>query len=303
MSEKRVTVKQYEELSFRDDFMFGKVMQDLGLCKDVIECLLGRSIGELAEAQSQKEFKFTKDGKSIRLDVFNRDSLGEIFDTEMQNLNHKSIEHLDLPRRSRFYQSSIDIDFMEKNMSYKSLPDSNVLFICTFDPFGDGLCQYTFGEICKETGKMLEDGTAKIFYNCTYTGVDIPKELAQLYDYIETGNTTNPLTQRINSAVEKGRRNEIWRTEYMHFERIVMDARDEGLEEGHKQGLEEGRKEGREEERANTERERARADEERARADEERTRADEERTRADKAKAVADAAIALLKEHGLSLPQ
>ena len=243
MSEKRVTVKQYEELSFRDDFMFGKVMQDLGLCKDVIECLLGRSIGELAEAQSQKEFKFTKDGKSIRLDVFNRDSLGEIFDTEMQNLNHKSIEHLDLPRRSRFYQSSIDIDFMDKNMSYKSLPDSNVLFICTFDPFGDGLCQYTFGEICKETGKMLEDGTAKIFYNCTYTGVDIPKELAQLYDYIETGNTTNPLTQRINSAVEKGRRNEIWRTEYMHFERIVMDARDEGLEDGRKEGLEEGRKE------------------------------------------------------------
>ena len=296
MSEKRVTVKQYEELSFRDDFMFGKVMQDLGLCKDVIECLLGRSIGELAEAQSQKEFKFTKDGKSIRLDVFNRDSLGEIFDTEMQNLNHKSIEHLDLPRRSRFYQSSIDIDFMEKNMSYKSLPDSNVLFICTFDPFGDGLCQYTFGEICKETGKMLEDGTAKIFYNCTYTGVDIPKELAQLYDYIETGNTTNPLTQRINSAVEKGRRNEIWRTEYMHFERILMDARDEGLEEGHKQGLEEGRKEGREEERANTERERARADEERANTE-------RERTRADKAEAVADAAIALLKEHGLSLPQ
>ena len=281
MSEKRVTVKQYEELSFRDDFMFGKVMQDLGLCKDVIECLLGRSIGELAEAQSQKEFKFTKDGKSIRLDVFNRDSLGEIFDTEMQNLNHKSIEHLDLPRRSRFYQSSIDIDFMDKNMSYKSLPDSNVLFICTFDPFGDGLCQYTFGEICKETGKMLEDGTAKIFYNCTYTGVDIPKELAQLYDYIETGNTTNPLTQRINSAVEKGRRNEIWRTEYMHFERRLRDARDEGLEEGHKQGLEEGRKEGRAEERANTER---------------------ERTRADKAEAVADAAIALLKEHGLSLP-
>ena len=69
----------------------------------------------------------------------------------------------------------------------------------------------------------------------------------------------------------------------MHFERILMDARDEGLEEGRK------------EERANTERERARADEERARADEERARADEERARA-------DAAIALLKEHGLSLP-
>ncbi len=252
MSEKRVTVKQFEELSFRDDFMFGKVMQDPGLCRDVIECLLGRSIGELTEVQSQKEFKFTKDGKWIRLDVFNRDSLGEIFDTEMQNLNHKTVEYLDLPKRSRFYQSSIDIDFMDKNMSYKSLPDSNVLFICTFDPFGEGLCKYTFAEKSFETDMMLNDGTTKVFYNCTYKGSDIPEELAQLYDYIETGNTTNSLTKRINTAIEKGRRNEIWRTEYMHFERMLMDARDEGREEG--------REEGRVEERANTERERTRAE-------------------------------------------
>lgn len=56
MSEQR-KVKSYEELEFRDDFMFGKVMEDIELCHDVLECLLQRTVGELKEVQTQKEFK------------------------------------------------------------------------------------------------------------------------------------------------------------------------------------------------------------------------------------------------------
>ena len=32
--------KRYEELTIADDFMFGKVMEDKGLCRKVLECLL-----------------------------------------------------------------------------------------------------------------------------------------------------------------------------------------------------------------------------------------------------------------------
>ena len=39
--------KSYEELRFTDDFMFGKVMEDRELCRDVLECLLGEKVGEL----------------------------------------------------------------------------------------------------------------------------------------------------------------------------------------------------------------------------------------------------------------
>ncbi len=37
--------KSYEELRFTDDFMFGKVMEDRELCRDVLECLLGEKGG------------------------------------------------------------------------------------------------------------------------------------------------------------------------------------------------------------------------------------------------------------------
>ena len=231
MSEKRVT-KSYEELEFRDDFMFGKVMEDNDLCREVLECLLQRPVGELQELQVQREFKFTSDGKPIRIDVYNEDSNGAIYDAEMQNLNNHSIKWHALPKRSRFYQASIDIDYMNKKDRYDTLPESNVIFICTFDPFKKGLCQYTFRERCDEEYNMLlGDGTEKHFYNCCYEGDDIPDDLKQLYEYIRSGKTGNDLTKKIDNAVIEGRKNETWRTQYMKERIIIYDAMRELREE------------------------------------------------------------------------
>ena len=238
MSEQR-KMKKYEELCYRDDFMFGKVMADPDLCRVVLECLLQRPVSELKEVQTQREFKFVVDGKPIRLDVYNEDSEGNVYDAEMENLNHKSVESHQLPRRSRYYQASIDADYMDEGDSYKKLPDSNVMFICTFDPFGLGLSQYTFCETCEENHKLkLNDGTVKIFYNCAYVGEDIPDNLREFYDYVENGNAGSELTKRIDEAVVRSRKNSIWRSQYMKEKIVLQDAREEGIEEGIGQGIE-----------------------------------------------------------------
>ncbi len=40
------------------------------------------------------------------------------------------------------------------------------MFICTFDPFGEGAGKYTFRERCEEKTELcLNDGTRKIFFN------------------------------------------------------------------------------------------------------------------------------------------
>lgn len=190
-------------------------------------------MSELREVQTQREFKLVADGKPIRLDVYNEDSEGNIYDAEMENLNHKSIESHQLPRRSRYYQASIDTDYMDEGDSYRNLPDSSVMFICTFDPFGLGLSQYTFFETCKEDHELkLNDGTVKIFYNCTYEGEDIPDSLKEFYDYVENGNAGNELTKRIDEAVARSRKNSMWRSQYMKERIVLQDAREEGKEEG-----------------------------------------------------------------------
>ena len=251
--------KAYEELEFRDDFMFGHVMQDNELCHDVLECLLQRPVGELSEIVSEKELQFTSDGKPIRMDIYTSDS-DEVYDAEVQNLNKKTIESLQLPKRTRFYQSSIDGDHLKKNYSYKLLPESTVLFICTFDPFNMGLPVYTFKEICEEENSLyLGDGTAKVFFNCTYRGDKIPEDLGKLFEYVDTGKCGSSLTNRLDEAVIRARNMEMWRSEYMKEMVLIMDAI--------------------EEERENTEAERKRADEAEARAGKAEARANEAEAR------------------------
>ncbi len=238
MRKKRV-MKNYEELRFCDDFMFGKVMEDPELCREVLECLLQEPVGELKEVRTQREFRYTVDGKPIRLDVYNEDNNGSLYDAEMENLNHRSVESHQLPKRSRYYQGAIDIDFMDKGNSYRKLPESSVMFICTFDPFGLGLSRYTFRECCEERLDLrLGDGTMKIFCNCRYQGGDLPEELQKLYTYVERGQADSGLTQKIEQAVEKGRKNALWRTQYMKEWTVIQDARDEGIEEGIEQSIE-----------------------------------------------------------------
>ena len=54
---------------------------------------------------------------------------------------------------------------------------------------------------------------------------------------------TDGLTKRLNDAVDVGRRNEKWRTQYMKEWVLLQDAKDEGIEEGYEKGLEKAREE------------------------------------------------------------
>ena len=179
----------------------------------------------------------------------------------------------------------MDTDHLKKKQSYRSLPETNILFICTFDPFGEDLPQYTFCNKCEEVSDLtLRDGTTKYFFNCTCQGEEIPDDMQTLVRYIMTGKPMNELTEKLQKAVEAGLRNEKWRSEYMKELLHDDDMR------------EEGRAEGREEERANTEREKARADAQEARADAQEARADAQEARADAQEARAEALEAKVRE-------
>ena len=228
--------KRYEELTISDDFMFGKTMGDKVLCQDVLERLLEEKVGELEDVQPQREFRYTSGGKPVRLDMYTRDKK-RMYDAEMQNLNHQPVEKLELPKRSRFYQSTMDTDHLSKGKSYRELPEGRVLFLCTFDPFGRGYAKYSFQNLCKEDRELyLKDGTEKIFYNCAAEPEKVPENLRELYDYIRTGKVGGDLTERIDEAVRRARKNEEWRSEYMKELLHDDDVREEGRLEGREEG-------------------------------------------------------------------
>ena len=160
-----------------------------------------------------------------------------MYDAEMQNQNHQPVEKLELPKRSRFYQSTMDTDHLSKGKSYRELPEGRVLFLCTFDPFGRGYAKYSFQNLCKEDRELyLKDGTEKIFYNCVSSAEEVPEHLKELYDYIKTGRAESALTRKIEEAVGRALRNEAWRSEYMKELLHDDDVREEGRAEGEVRG-------------------------------------------------------------------
>ena len=56
----------------------------------------------------------------------------------------------ELPKRTRYYQSIIDLQLLDKGKHYKKLKQSYIIFICPFDLFGKGRHIYTFENTCKE---------------------------------------------------------------------------------------------------------------------------------------------------------
>ena len=70
--------------------------------------------------------------KGVRLDVYAEDEKETHYDIEMQALKKPAIE-----KRSRYYHSQMDMEFLLRGEDYKKLPNSYVIFICDFDPFGE----------------------------------------------------------------------------------------------------------------------------------------------------------------------
>ena len=142
--------KTFDELTFTDDFMFCKTLQNNeDLCKELLELILGKKIKQIAYPENQKAIEITSDGKGIRLDIYVEDEDETVYDVEMQ-----AVESRNLPKRSRYYQGMIDLNLIERGADYQELKKSYVIFICLNDYFGKGLHKYSFLGLCKEMPEL-----------------------------------------------------------------------------------------------------------------------------------------------------
>ena len=242
--------KHYEDLTFTDDFMFCKLLeQNPELCRELTSLLLSRPVGRIVRLQGQKEIRQTSDGKGIRFDVYFEDDDSQIYNIEMQPALRK-----DIPRRSRYYQSMIDQDHMDPGTGYDSLPNSYVVFISLNNLFPEiGLHRYTFTNLCHEKQNLeLGDGTAKIFICAKGKDDTVSESLKNFLRFLTDQTADDAFTTTLKTTVEQLRTSKHGRKEYMTLQEKLYEEREDGIAEGLARG--------REEERQNTERERLRAE-------------------------------------------
>lgn len=219
----------WEDLGISNDFLFGKVMQNPSLCKELLQRILpDLKIDHIEYPELQKTIKPDADAKSIRLDVYIKDNKNVVYNIEMQASDTK-----ELPKRSRYYQSLIDLQLIDKGQTYRKLNRSFIIFICLEDIFKHGRHIYTFENLCKEDSSIsMEDETTKIFLNADSKMDDISKELKAFLDYVGGKITDDTFVQELDEAVKQAKQNREWRHEYMTLLMRDQVNVEKGIEQG-----------------------------------------------------------------------
>ena len=225
-------MKTVEELTFTDDYMFGEVMKNTKICKGVIERLLQIKVEKVELVTLQKDISPYYETRGVRFDVYVKDS-DKIYDIEMQNRKYTEIE-----KRSRYYQSMLDVDMLAKGANIKEMKESFIIFICKTDPFDLGEpCYRTRTAFENHPEKIFDDKTRRIFYNASAYKKEKDPELYSFLQFISTNIPEDDFTGEIFSQVEKNKQDEQFRSEYMRCNLHDYDIMEEGIAIGEKRGI------------------------------------------------------------------
>ena len=192
-------------------------------------------IERLEYPELQKSISPYYEAKGVRLDVYVKDS-DKVFDIEIQNGKQTN-----LGKRCRYYQSMIDIDNLLKGANYNALNESYIIFICTFDPFGKGLSHYTFKTRCLQNSEVdIKDGVIKEIFNAKAYANEEDIEISNFLKYIDSKETSDDFTDKINHLVENAKINEKFRSKYLAVNIRETDIYEEGRNDGFAQGISQG---------------------------------------------------------------
>lgn len=232
-----MAIKARKDLRITDDYMFGTVMLDMDICRELIEAVLGEPVSKVELSQRQRIVEPRRTGRGIRLDVYLSGSDGIAYDVEMQTSNHPGFE-----RRLAYYRSALDIDAQGRGSEYDTMRGIVVIFFTTFDAFGAGFKRYDCETVVRQTGGVLKDDSRIVVLNSKGTSGEVDSRLDAFLGYMEDDRMqVDDITRRIDHEVRRLRESDDWYGEYMNFQLRIDEAIAEGRAEGRAQGLAEGR--------------------------------------------------------------
>lgn len=232
--------KTFQELTIKDPFMFAATMSDEEQCKAFLEIVLEMEIAQVSVI-TEKTIAYHPEYHGIRLDVLAvEEGINRRFNVEMQVKDKKN-----LPKRSWYYHSQLDMDALLTGVDYNHLPDTYVIFICDYDPFGDRLYRYTICNHCKENDKDVDDGDYTIWLSSKGNNVaEESGELVKFLQYVEDpekeSDSEGEFVKSLKEQIAAIKRNREWEGRFMLLEEMIADEREEAMAEGHAKGLAEG---------------------------------------------------------------
>lgn len=238
--------KSLEELTIRDNFMFVKVFSDEEIAKPFLKALLKIDI-EQVHIVGEAHQEAAPNKKYIRFDVLVKENgtdaaegkPGRVFDLEMQ-----MVDTGELPKRARYYQGICDVETLASSHRYKELKEQYVIFLCPEDIFKKERPIYEFENREKSDHSLtLGDLTYKIFLNFSKYDAVTDESVRDYLKYFATDEVSSAVTKAIQSKVDFFHKDPKTRSDYMTFEAMLEEERDEAREEGRAEGADSRNKE------------------------------------------------------------
>jgi len=172
--------------------------------------------------------------KGIRLDVYAKDENNTHYNVEMQAIAQEA-----LGKRARYYHSQIDMDLLATGKEYVELPDTYVIFICDFDPFGQRKYRYSFKGRCLEaTDVELKDGSETIFLSTKgQIEEEVSTELVRFLKYVgaelaeSTEDFGDEFVGKLQDTVSDIKLSRRMEERYMLTELLMLEERRAGRKE------------------------------------------------------------------------
>ena len=180
-----------------------------------------------------------KEITGIRLDIIAKDEAHTHYNIEMQMVKKPY-----LGKRSRYYHSQIDMELLLSGSGYEKLPNTYVIFICDYDPFGKKKYCYTFESKCRDDDSVsLDDGSMTIFLSTHGTNdYEVSKGLVNFLKFVKAGlnevheTYEDEFVRRLQSDVKRIKDSREMEERYMIFQELLHEERAEGKVEGKAEG-------------------------------------------------------------------
>ncbi len=222
--------KTLQDLTIKDNFLFGAVMHVEENSKGFLELVLSFPIAHVVVSK-ERSMIYHPEYKGVRLDIYAEDENHTHYNVEMQMRRKKA-----LGKRSRYYHSQIVMEALESGEEYETIPDTFVIFVCDFDPFGKELYCYTFQNECKEDRDVkLEDGCCTIFLSTQGKKEElVSPDLVRLLKFVmadleeSEGDFGDELVERFQKTIREIKADREMGGRYMIFEEMLREEKQEG---------------------------------------------------------------------------
>lgn len=226
--------KTLQDLTIKDNFLFGAVMSVERNCKGFLEMVLGFPIAHVVVSR-EKSLVYHPEYKGVRLDIYAEDENHTHYNVEMQVRKKKA-----LGKRSRYYHSQMVMELLANGEDYETLPETFVIFVCDFDPFEEHLYCYTFGNECRENTKVkLDDGSCTIFLSTKGENEEeVPPELVRFLKFVTADleeseeDFQDELVKQFQETIRTIKTDRKMGEQYMIFEEMLREEKQEGRIEG-----------------------------------------------------------------------